>query len=88
VSVYADPFNKVLKGTKTDKIPEDFLRAKIFVGNGSACFGRDELFKTGAENEVDLRFEPFQEQCPQKSGVGHNVMLICTVTKKKSSTSC
>jgi hypothetical protein len=31
VSVFADPTNKVLKGTKTDNFSEEFLKNKILV---------------------------------------------------------
>lgn len=46
MSVYADPFNKVLKGSKTDHLAKgEFLKDKIFVGNGISSLGRDEVFK-------------------------------------------
>jgi hypothetical protein len=61
VSVYADPLNKVLKGTKTDSWLKDsttFLDDKIFIGNGISNLSRDELFKTGEEKITDnARFD-------------------------------
>ena len=50
VSIFADPSNKVLKGTKSETFHKDddssaFLSDKIFIGNGTSNLSRDDLFK-------------------------------------------
>ena len=54
VSIFADPSNKVLKGTKSETFLNDssaFLNDKIFIGNGTSNLSRDDLFKMG-ENSM------------------------------------
>ena len=56
VSIFADPSNKVLKGTKSETFHKDddssaFLKNKIFIGNGTSNLSRDDVFKKG-ENSM------------------------------------
>jgi hypothetical protein len=56
VNIYADPCNKVLKGSKTNdwlKSSHPIMKDIVFVGKGVAVMSRDDLFRVGkTENEI------------------------------------